>query len=86
MEEMVLEQKAKDYDRDLQIIHRAIEEKLNLHDRLNRKLAKLIDSSGGNENNPIQLKVRFKLKKMVFLHEKIYNFYIYYSLPLQNKI
>lgn len=57
---MVLEQKAKDYDRDLQIIKRSIEEKLNLHDRLNKKLAQLIDAAGGSENDPLQLKVRFK--------------------------
>lgn len=57
-EQMVFEQKAKDYDRDLQIIRRAIEEKLKLHDRLNKQLAKLIEAAGGSENDPIQLKVR----------------------------
>lgn len=55
---MVLEQKAKDYDRDLQIINRAIEEKLKLHDRLNKQLTKLIEMAGGNEDDPLQRKVR----------------------------
>lgn len=55
---MILEQKAKDYDRDLQIIKRAIEEKLKLHDRLNKQLAKLIEAAGGNEDDPLQRKVR----------------------------
>lgn len=55
---MILEQKAKDYERDLQIIKRAIEEKLKLHDRLNKQLAKLIEAAGGNEDDPLQRKVR----------------------------
>ena len=55
---MVFEQKAKDYDRDLQIIKRAIEEKLKLHDRLNKQLAKLIEAAGGNEDDPLHRKVR----------------------------
>lgn len=55
---MILEQKAKDYDRDLQIIKRAIEEKLKLHDRLNKQLAKLTEAAGGNEDDPLQRKVR----------------------------
>lgn len=57
----MFEQRAKDYDRDLQIIKRAIEEKLKLHDRLNKQMAKLIEAAGGNENDPLQLKVRLKL-------------------------
>lgn len=55
---MVFEQKARHYDRDLQIINRAIEEKLKLHDRLNKQLAKLIEMAGGNEDDPLQRKVR----------------------------
>lgn len=57
---MIFEQKARDYDRDLQIIKRAIEEKLKLHDRLNKQLAKLIEAAGGSENDPLQLKVRLQ--------------------------
>lgn len=57
-EQMIFEQKTKDYDRDLQIIKRAIEEKLKLHDRLNNLLAKLIEMTGGNEDDPLQRKVR----------------------------
>lgn len=57
---MVFEQKAKDYDRDLLIIKRAIEEKLKLHDRLNKQLAKLIEAADGDENDPLQRKVRMK--------------------------
>lgn len=57
-EQGIFEQKAKDYDRDLQIIKRAIEEKLKLHDRLNKQLAKLIEMAGGNEDDPVQRKVR----------------------------
>lgn len=55
---MMFEQKAKDYDRDLQIIKRTIEEKLKLHDRLNKQLAKLTEAAGGSENDPLQRKVR----------------------------
>lgn len=54
---MIFEQKARDYDRDLQIIKRAIEEKMKLHDRLNNELAKLIEAAGGNEDDPLQCKV-----------------------------
>lgn len=57
---MVFEKKAKDYDRDLQTIKRIIDEKLKLHDRLNKQLSKLIEAAGGSENDPLQLKVRFK--------------------------
>lgn len=57
-EQMAFEQKAKDYDKDLQMIKRAIEEKLKLHDRLNKQMAKLIEAAGGSENDPLQLKVR----------------------------
>lgn len=62
-EQMIFEQKAKDYDRDLQIIKRAIEEKLKLHDRLNNLLAKLIEMTGGNEDDPLQQKVRISKKR-----------------------
>lgn len=62
-EQLIFEQKVKDYDRDLQIIRRVIEEKLKLHDRLNKKLAKLIEAAGGSENDPLQLKVRCKEAK-----------------------
>lgn len=55
---MVYEQKAKDYDRTLQVTKRTIEEKLKLQDRLNKQLAKLIEAAGGNENDPLQQKVR----------------------------
>lgn len=55
---MIFEQKAKDYDRDLQIIKREIEEKLKLHDRLNTELAKLIEAAGGSEDDPLQVKVK----------------------------
>lgn len=62
-EQMIFEQKAKDYDRDLKIIKQTIEEKLKLHDRLNKQLAKLIEASGGNEDDPLQRKVRQNHKK-----------------------
>lgn len=61
---MILEQKAKDYDRDLQTIKRAIEKKLKLHDRLNKQFAKLIEMAGGNEDDPLQRKVRKSKKHM----------------------
>lgn len=64
-EQLICEQKAKDYDRDLQIIKRTIEEKLKLHDRLNKKLAKLIEAAGGSENDPLQLKVKLKRIKSI---------------------
>ncbi|XP_031617071.1 coiled-coil domain-containing protein 40 [Contarinia nasturtii] len=57
-EQMVFEQKAKNYDQDLQIIKRAIEEKLKLHDRLNKQLAKLIEAADGSENDPLQRKIK----------------------------
>lgn len=57
---MAFEKKANDYDRDLQTIKRAIDEKLKLHDRLNKQLAKLIEAAGGNEDDPLQRKVRIK--------------------------
>lgn len=62
-EQMIFEQKAKDYDRDLKIIKRTIEEKLKLQDRLNDQLAKLIEKSGGNEDDPLQRKVRKNHKR-----------------------
>lgn len=58
---MLFEQKAKDYDKDLQFSKRAIEEKLKLHDRLNKQLAKLIDAAGGSEDDPLQVKVKLHL-------------------------
>lgn len=66
---MIFEQKAKDYDKDLQIIKRTIEEKLKLHDRLNKELAKLIESAGGNEDDPLQCKV-WTLQKYEIEHIK----------------
>lgn len=75
---MIFEQKSKDYSRDLQIIKRAIEEKLKLHDRLNKQLAKLIEMAGGNEDDPLQRKVKKEtlktnatLKHINYQHYKI---------------
>ena len=62
---MTFEQKAKDYDTDLQIIKRSIEEKLKLHDRLNKQLAKLIEAAGGSEDDPLQRKVRKSNQKHI---------------------
>lgn len=61
---MIFEQKAKDYDKDLQFCKRSIEEKLKLHDRLNKQLAKLIDAAGGSEDEPLKVKVKFHVIKL----------------------
>lgn len=62
---MIYEQKAKDYDRNLEVTKRTIEEKLKLQDRLNKQLAKLIEAAGGNENDPLQRKVRLIINCMI---------------------
>lgn len=52
-----METRAEEYDKELIGIKKSIDLKLNLSDRLNKQLAKLIEAAGGKENDPLHLQV-----------------------------
>lgn len=56
----MLEQKAKEYDDDLNGIKKAIELKLKVNDRLNKQLAQLIEAAGGKEQDPLRFEVQIE--------------------------
>lgn len=49
--------KALEYDNDLNVIKKAIELKLKVNDRLNKKCAELVNAAGGKEMDPLQIEV-----------------------------
>lgn len=58
-EKLLLDGKAREYDKDLENIKTAIQLKFKLSDRLNKQLNQLIEAAGGKENDPLHLKVNY---------------------------
>lgn len=58
-EKLLLDGKAREYEKDLENIKTAIQLKFTLNDRLNKQLSQLIEAAGGKENDPLHMKVKY---------------------------